>query len=311
MLRSDFAYSIGTALLLCAGCSKQASVSESCAVGVCIGDENAHCVTQDCDNGPGWTCAAGLTCRVSTPGAEACKDDSTAAFPCGWEPKPLNPALIREGFDATEGFPVYINDSDTPEITWQSPLGAKYVVCAVFTCDPIITSHTTSVDPQPGLTRIANFDACVDHEYVTAAGFSSVPLYQEPGTFHEITFESCFPPVRDYHQVVSSLSVGCWAYDDTQMIAVSDMIRLSPETLARAFPDFPHDSVCATDGKQCYDSLHSYFGLCEGGECAMRCARAQDCHDAAISLLGEAPSTTCGWSCAPVADSAVGVCARS
>ncbi len=199
-----------------------------------------------------------------------------------------------------------------PRIFWTAPNGARDVVCAVFTCEPIFRNRLDDAVTPEGerIQDIYNFNACVLSRSVSGAELGSVTLTTRMRPLPDV--EACTADGQGLTRTIESLSIGCWAYDDHHVVAVSDLTEIEPSFLKPAFPSLPSDAACMTDGKECYDPDRRYFGLCVNNACQLHCApgRAQDCQFAALKFYDEPLDAPCGWACDPVPRSLTGVCRR-
>ena len=271
----------------------------------CLADPVAHCVaTQGCKTDA--DCAAGLVC-LESPGLDLACPATAPGRQCRWAPRALDARALYDGFP--QSGPMMVGLQASPlAITWQSPPDSRLVACGVFSGNPVFAPGSLTLATGEHVARIANFEAIRVQFYVSRAVFSSVPLIGATEYATPVVCTTSDPIAR---RVLSRLSIGCWAYDDTHIVAASTLIAVAPTALADILPSSTFTPACTSDGNDCYVSTSDFFGSCVSGICEPRCVDAQDCEAAARTYLGEPPSETCGWQCHPVAGSVVGVCAHS
>ena len=216
--------------------------------------------------------------------------------------------LLRRGFGTIHSMLAGFQKMPA-QITWTPPGEADFVACAVFRCNPSFNDEIREDDPSRTRRFITNFDACVLLFFVEDAQEGGVRLAVNNQYPRQAACESDLPEARE---AIEQLSFGCWAYDDTKLIAASDLQSLVPSDLVSVVPRIPTDAACASDGADCYDTDHGFFGICAGtgGPCRHRCVDAEDC-EAAARHDGDSHSDSCTWTCPAVPNSEVGVCATN
>jgi hypothetical protein len=297
MKRSHFP--LCTALLVL-GCSvKSAPPPEQigpCS-GRCIADPVPHCVRADSSCANGNDCSSGLTCaRVLS--TTTCATQADTMPTC--RPTHFNRLMLQMGF-GVGGMPISIDTTAAdPSVQWQAPEHAEFMACALFSCSPSFFPIGQSPDDEDELSKIMNFKQCVVLFGAFPAAQSAFVLSRESTYFGAA---SCTAS-RSAPRVVTSLAVGCWAYDSTSIVAASDLVHI-PGSLLSQLPQIPHAGSCLEDGTACYDASKDMFGVCVEHECRRRCRSAVDC-----ALLDDAPGTgdQCGWSCDDVPGSDLGAC---
>ena len=194
------------------------------------------------------------------------------------------------------------------QLQWHAPAQAKLVACGLFRCVPEFATRSGDSEsdhtPTGGPLRfIANADACVVSLEATDANrvsFSFDAVQSPP--HHACETETVFvAPVQN-------LSVGCWAYDDSRIIAASELVPIEPLLARPLLPTIPVDASCLREHDACYDPIAGFFGACVAGTCQPRCRAAVDCELAASQYFHLPHSDTCSWACDPVSNSSAGVC---
>ncbi|HUQ02623.1 MAG TPA: hypothetical protein VM261_09020 [Kofleriaceae bacterium] len=108
---------------------------------------------------------------------------------------------------------------------------------------------------------------------------------------------------EDYGRYIEDLLVGCWAYDESRIIAATQLQRVPPSRVAHL--GVPATMECPdreADGPECFRENEKVFGLCVNRTCRRRCRQAADC------TPFSSPGDPCFWECAPVERSVLGVC---
>jgi hypothetical protein len=267
------------------------------------------CVTEDERCVAGSQCASGLTCAEVAP-RDPCftseRDGGCWCRPIAFDRLATGSRrlALQQGF-AVGGMPSSVDTAEIPpRLTWQAPKNARIVACALFSCTPSFAHSGYSPTDEVTLFKIDNFEQCV-------LLFGAFPATQ-PGFIlgHENAYQDayqdaprCTAPEAG-SRVVTELSAGCWAYDNTSIVAASELHPIRGSLLA-GLPGLPPDAACPVPGGACYDATADVFGVCLGGACRPRCRSPVDC-----SLRDPAPTTsgTCGWSCLEVPGQALGAC---
>jgi len=276
----------------------------ACEEGTCTSNPLPHCVRDTCSSDA--DCASGLSCRTSES-ETVCQGGKTNT--CAWGPAgEATSALVR-------GFNTRTMDLDrvpgTLRLLWTTPSRALFVTCAIFTCAPVLgkRAQVTESDHRPTdepYITILNANACVLELETSDNSRSSVTM---TGKQTQVLAKSCTATASE-DRVFERLTAGCWAYDETSIIAASELIPIEPTD----FPTnnaIPRDASCTQEYDICYEPTHRFFGACVGASCSPRCTSRSDCERAEFPLLGTRPREQCGWSCSPnVPGSSVGVCIR-
>jgi hypothetical protein len=300
-------------LILLIGCEDTAPTPQSCS-GMCVSDPVGHCITQDgCTSD--LDCPSGLTCGPELA-ESVCSTEP--GMRCRWRRQEVNRLALIEGFHADSMETRVVNDPQT-QFQWNAPSNAKYIACAVFSCNPVVLprigsseSDRPAVDSytdagvESNSSLLANAPACVLHLQLTGAARQTLPI---SAGIPRLPGAVCTPQ-GTYTRVMEFLAGACWAYDDFHIIAASELVRIDPATLVDGDPRIPTDARCLNPGDECY--ADGYFGRCVGTECMPRCMTPQDCEAAATVYLKEPASPTCRWECPKPfpSDSLVGVCQR-
>jgi hypothetical protein len=292
--------------------------------GQCLREPFPHCVTWDrCSRDD--ECPAGTACEsvnVTSP-ADACFiAEEEGTFRCR---PPRSSAFdafrLQRGFQAAE-LDVVPDVSGPATLLFTAPPRANLVACALFSCQPDFADlGGEALSSQETLRKISTFATCgLVHGVVPAeAGafdltdprFRYVPLRDSEMCTPDVPPGEPQPVPRRYH--FTHLVAGCWAYDETRVVAASRLHRLEPSDLESL--GIPSDATCPRDGVECYLTDTKRFGTCHGGECLSRCRTALDCEHAARAdmPLEDVPlpieSRPCEWRCEREReDDVLGVC---
>lgn len=261
---------------------------------LCISDPTPHCISVDTSCTNSAQCASGLTCaRVASD--NVCGSRGDLASQC--RPAPFNRLLLQTEF-GVGGMPISVEP--TRGIAWQAPKAAEFVACALFSCNPSFKTIGSSPTGKRELKTINNFAQCVLLFGASPASQSQFALineniYRDPAR--------CDTPVGG-QRVVTELAAGCWAYDNTSLIAASELVHV-PGTLVADLSVIPHNQQCASDGDACYDATVDRFGVCFHGACAARCISSADC---VTSTMAPSTDDRCPWICQPLPGEALGAC---
>jgi hypothetical protein len=269
--------------------------STQCA-GPCVADPVPHCVPTTASCTTGDDCVSGLNCTaLSTDVPCATLDDS--ALQC--RPLRSNRLALKEGFDAKNMDIVFEASDSAPAVTWSAPSEVKYVACALFSCAPEILGP---VDQRV----IVNFDTCVALFKVSVVDEG---VFRVDDSSSYTGFDQRCTAATTARRVFNELSVGCWAYDDHQLIAATDLVPVPPATV-RGVTDLVQERPCTTDGEACYDAATDTFGICNGATCSARCRTAADCGAWGLRTGRSQPGDACEWSCRDLPSSGLGACVR-
>jgi len=290
-----------------AGASCDDSTDPARCAGTCIADPAPHCLLREGAIAAG--CPGGLIHAQAVPGATCAGSEQVETAGCRWRPPPIGPintlALI-DGF-AVPPMEMQVAPPPAPAFTWTSPPHAKYVACALFTCQPEFDRKDPD-DPASSLigpSQIVNAGGCMLALEARPASPAWLPIGEQ-----RLPTDAACTPERSFDRVIAFVAAGCWAYDATAVIAASRLVPLRPADLAGAAPEVPVAADCRRDGDACYDDghAHPFFGTCLGGTCQPRCATAEDCEVAGEQLLGQPPGDRCRWTCRDMPRSRAGVC---
>lgn len=242
----------------------------------CVADPMAHLVCIDaCSRDD--ECPLGTICGTP-PGAGA--EPTVCTPPRG--PHTLSTAL-------TEGFGVRQMESTlvtvalpaadgsvrvSAELGWRAPASTTVVTCALFACPPVVDDGV-----------IVNYDQCVLARVVSEQSVGSFSLTDgeralpRPEASTTCSDGSVAPPNPRQLRPVTELLAGCWAYDDTRLIAATRLRRPAADEIADAHGDFDLD--CASEdaeGRNCVLD-DGTMGGCLREACRRRCLRDADCGD--------------------------------
>lgn len=322
---------------------------EACAPGDClckVKDPIEHCIRvegcrddRDCPGGS--VCLArgdAATAELSPLHHDRCVDP-TGEGRCVIASHRFDDALI-DGFLVNE-LPLE-PVADTSAFSFSPPPDAFFVACALFGCRPDVRMVSTDIEGNP-LGGIVNFTLCslsgeaqvfdVARRGAQASEtFSFTPSVninllckQEEDVCTEVPAEGALPTRK---RQLSLLGVGCWAYDDTHLIAATHLVPVPLSRISTLANMEQVLSNCSLPGdadndKSCHlgESEPALldpppFGTCSRGECLARCITAADCPFAVATKDCPHPLPTCDHdvSGAPQGGSSpsfVGVCRYS
>lgn len=269
-----------TLALLAIGCSCQADPPPVCR-GVCRNDPDTRCLqTTQCHNDR--DCPTGTTCH--TPGLGWCVAVD--------ERQDVELALIA-GFGVEELDLQFELSASTALVSWEGPARTGVVRCALFGCVPEVVTVSGDQDADDSRATILNYDKCVLAE-TTGTGpngtFDLTPGVPALVSSQHGTLVCADGPYAGLRRHLSDLMVGCWAYDETSLIAASRLAPLEPAGLDDLEQTIPSNADCPRDFDDCYDPMTRAFGTCYLGSCRERCVvrdPAVDCYpDAELCLLG-------------------------
>lgn len=255
-----------------AGCGDDAALRRApCDVPICVADPVPHLVCPDAcerdDDCPqGTICGTGSDADgpVCTP-PRGPHTPSTALTE-GFGVRSMEGTLVTTTLPAPDG-----SSAAGAELGWKAPGSASVVTCALLACPPVVVDGT-----------IANYDQCVlargTSEQVVGS-FALTDAEREQPLPETSTCADGSAPAFDTHGrfPVTELLVGCWAYDDTHMIAATRLRR----PVAAQIHDF-HDGFdldcgdAAAEGRTCVLG-DGTMGSCVDGACHRRCLRDADC----------------------------------
>jgi hypothetical protein len=323
---------VALALLVVAACDRSPTVEQarldtlgnSCTL-------PEHCKTfADCPSGT--LCGARvdreqLACDESTDGT---LDRARADPSCILEPDGTSSSVLLRGFEV-DRFEIY--QLEDGSFGYDLPRHARLVICALFVCTPLIIPERES-----GRHVMINFDRCVASYAVGSAPKGSFDPSSEASTNTELwRAPRCPARLQDYRPrpYYSQLSVGCWAYGDSSLIAASPVLSAEQAALNVASTgDAIAGCVDQADGTDCLlPGPRLALGSCVNGSCRERCLKPVDCErrhlgeplpevkdaetggsgGAASGLAGSGEAggfhrAPCRWTCEHLPDLAIGTC---
>jgi hypothetical protein len=227
----------------------------------CAADPFPRCISSEScavDN----DCARGLTCHHGS-----CRVISDRVPGSG---------MLREQFGLLQRMYVALDASGTV-VNWAQPNSrSREVHCSLFTCLPYVESHD-------GVLQIDNYEKCAYREtgimLAPQDEFSLVdPLrLRQPSQLDHSDCRGAFPVTRPF---VSDLLVGCLAYSESGLLAVSDLVSVDPRKLEAEIEGIPDGRACTRDHDPCVGAEFTNndgFGTCLGGHCRARCGTPDDC----------------------------------
>lgn len=244
-----------------------------CDAPICVADPVPHLVCPDaCERHD--DCPQGTICSPGSDGGA-----STCVPPRG--PYTPSTALIEgfgvppmEGSLVTVELPVEDGRVEaSTELAWRAPAAATVVTCALLACPPVIEDGT-----------IANYDQCVLARVVSEQAVGSFGLSDAEREHPVPDTATCSDGSRpaddqDTHDrfPITELLVGCWAYDDTRLIAATRLRRPAVAAIHDFHDAFDRDCEgTGAEGRTCVLG-DGTMGSCWGGACHRRCLRDADC----------------------------------
>lgn len=283
-LRSRGAWPLWLALAGAAGgCGDEAPAARQapCDDPICVADPVPHLVCPDaCERDD--DCPQGTVCTVAADGSgPRCAPPRgphapSTALTEGFGVRPMEGTLVTVELPEVDG-----RVDAGAELGWRAPGDASVVTCALFACPPVI---------EDGI--IANYDQCVLARAVSEQSVGSFALTDAererplPATqacadgSEPVPDASGHVPDTEGRFPVTELLVGCWAYDDTHLVAATRLRRPA----AAQIHDFHGglDLDCrgrGAEGRTCVLG-DGTMGSCMRGGCHRRCLRDADCGDA-------------------------------
>jgi hypothetical protein len=252
--------------------------------------------------------------------------------------------VLMTGFGAAE-LPLTKTTSTqgTAVLSWTAPLDAEVVTCVLFGCAPVVETSSTRLDTDRNpLPEVVNYARCALHAAEFDATSSAFALDGVEATTPDEGAGTCTGSVSSVRaastRLLTTLAVGCWAYDTARVIAASQLIDIDPLELGAGVGLVT--AACADEaGGSCllaaadlFPGEARVFGSCLGQRCARRCVTALECTPPAaatgaggsgaggsgaggggrVTATATDPCTPDpGWTCAPLgSDSYLGVCQR-
>lgn len=307
-----------------------------------IADPFEHCVRIDGCNDD-RDCPSGTFCLPKANAeAQLASEDWSSCVPPDGEPRKKRCHLASASYDRAliDGFAVnempLLAVDGTPSFAFSPPANARLVACALFGCRPDVQKNRTDVEDDL-VGDVVNFWTCslsgeAEVSGLTAAstGESEISTYT-PSVSAGVGIcdakceaRSGATALAARARQVSEISVGCWAYDDSRLVAATRNLPLTRERI-QALPNVDVAVVDCTGGEG--DEDHACmleaepttsgtsgadvprFGTCLGGRCLPRCVTSADCVVPAATEDCRAPTAAClhGARTAPTQDF-VGVC---
>ena len=222
---------------------------------------------------------------------------------------------LLDGFDVAE-MPAALMVGDVYELQWTRPAGAKLVNCALLTCPPAFRvpggSDEWLVPYDPAKVVIANYDHCAIASEVSSEPEGAFNLRERDNEHkpppewvaeHEPVPEDECPTPEAATSLshgcapVTELLVGCWAYDDTTIVAATQLYEVDAREIYNYKNLFAPQGECVhTDPEGRPETAHEYrvctydadavdprLGICAsdapGGEpaCHLPCLSDCDC----------------------------------
>lgn len=268
---------LGALWLALAGCGDEAPLRQApCDAPICVADPVPHLVCPDeCERDD--DCPQGTICGTAPDGTgPVCTPPRgphtpSTALTEGFGVRSMEGTLVTVTLPAQDGSP----DAGA-ELGWKAPGSARVVTCALLACPPVVADGT-----------IANYDQCVlargASEQVVGS-FALTDAEREQPLPEVSTCADGSAPVLDTDGrfPVTELLVGCWAYDDTHMIAATRLRRPVADQIHDFHDGFDLDCRSAegqggrAEGRTCVLG-DGTMGSCVDGTCHRRCLRDADC----------------------------------
>jgi hypothetical protein len=244
-----------------------------CDVPLCVADPVPHLVCldacerhDDCPLGTVCGAVAGHAEPVCTPprGPQA----SSAALVEGFGVPPMEASLATVELPTTDG-----RVDATAELSWRAPSSTTVVTCVLLACPPSIEGGV-----------ITRYDQCVMARSVSAQPVGSWSLAdaerEQPLPGAATCVDGSAPVAStDGRFPVTELVVGCWAYDDTGIVAATRLRRPAVSQIHDFHDSFDLDCQgAAAEGRTCVLG-DGTMGSCAQGACHRRCLRDADCSE--------------------------------
>lgn len=204
------------------------------------------------------SCKTDLECRSG----EVCvPDQSGGSGTCELARGGARSSTLIDGFSVPQlELVAAAGSTDGTRFTWTSEPQFQLVRCALFACHPVILSCSGGSAQIPATSA----DRCV------LGLLDVIP----PGDEIDVGALGGLPPAATA-PLISSLQLGCWAYDDVGIVEASSLAPVPPAALPALFAA---PCTAASDGQNCVLS-DATLGSCLGATCRQRCASAADCGD--------------------------------
>lgn len=177
-----------------------------------------------------------------------------------------------EGTLVTVGLPAPDGSADAgAELGWKAPGSARVVTCALLACPPVVVDGT-----------IVNYDACVLARSTSEQAAGSFALTDPERELPLPEASTCADGPAPRFDTggrfpVTELLVGCWAYDDTRLVAATRLHRPAADQIHDFHDGFDLDCLgAAAEGRTCVLG-DGTMGSCVDEACHRRCLRDADC----------------------------------
>ncbi len=268
---------IAVALVCGCGDNDELIATEVTCEGMCLRDPDIRCFEDQCDLDK--DCPRGTFCSSSGV-CRAVKSRTNALD------------LLQKSFKVSS-MQLTVDEIDGRSIVrWQVPTPtARIVNCTVWSCLP----QVSSIKP----ISISNYQKC--------ALFETGPLMAREGSFDLGSMRQRIPNRErdprcerpdlfgETHTQATDLLTSCMVWDDTRLIAVSNLEPIRPGTVTTriinsgdfvsAAIEIPSDDRCEMDWDPCYVETETtrMFGTCFEGTCRTRCVDDEDCVEQSAS----------------------------
>lgn len=230
----------------------------------------------------------------------------------------ISRTALLEGFGVRE-MSGKLETTEALEFTWKRPDGARFVQCALFACTPAFRSPaeeegTWLAEAEAATAQIANYEYCVIADKLSSEPEGAFNLrdpdveYRPPRDITDTTKKSGIRCGQYGCAPIDDLRVGCWAYDDTRIVAATrlssvdftlgmynyrdvfanaggqcaagDPFRVcvlppsGDDSTTGADDSTTSDASSTTDGAPLHDPI---YGICKGDECAAPCVHDSEC----------------------------------
>ena len=255
------------------GCAEDAPARREapCDAPICVADPVPHLVCpDDCERDD--DCPQGTVCTASPDGGPSrCAPPRgphapSTALTEGFGVRPMDGTLTTVALPSVDG-----SIEAGAELGWRAPSRAAVVTCALFACPPVLERG-----------RIADYDQCVMARIVSEQPLGSFALTDAERELPLPEASTCadgsVPQAdTDGRFPVTELLVGCWAYDDTHLLAATRLRRPAADEIHDFHGSFDLDCRGqAAEGRTCVLG-DGTMGSCRRGACHRRCLRDADC----------------------------------
>lgn len=247
-----------------------------CDAPICVADPVPHLVCPEaCERDD--DCPQGTVCGTAPDGAgPVCTPPRGPHTPSttlteGFGVRAMEGTLVTVGLPAPDG------SSDVgAELGWKAPGSARVVTCTLLACPPVVVDGT-----------IVNYDECVlarsTSEQAVGSFALTDPEREQPLPEASTCTDGSAPGFDTGGRFpVTELLVGCWAYDDTRLVAATRLRRPAADQIHDFHDGFDLDCQSAAghddaaEGRTCVLG-DGTMGSCVDGACHRRCLRDADC----------------------------------